>query len=64
MFFKKKEAGSDGRLLAVQTGLVVPVSEVDDPVFAQSILGGGVAIRPARTTGWRSLCILASTPWN
>ena len=46
MFFKKKEAGSDGRLLAVQTGLVVPVSEVDDPVFAQSILGGGVAIRP------------------
>lgn len=33
MFFKKKEAGSDGRLLAVQTGLVVPVSEVDDPVL-------------------------------
>ena len=43
MFFKKKEAGSDGRLLAVQTGLVVPVSEVDDPVFAQSILGAGHA---------------------
>lgn len=49
MFFKKKEAGSDGRLLAVQTGLVVPVSEVDDPVFAQSILGGGVAIRRKET---------------
>lgn len=52
MFFKKKEAGSDGRLLAVQTGLVVPVSEVDDPVFAQSDSGRRRCNPPGRKRGF------------
>lgn len=37
----------DGRTrVAFATGRVVPLAEVDDPAFAQGMLGEGVAIRP------------------
>lgn len=41
---EKEEAG--GQLLAVQSGKVVPIEEVPDPVFSQKVLGEGVAIIP------------------
>src|SRR5690349_5549817 len=33
------------------SGTVVPLDEVPDPVFAQQIVGGGVAVQPARDVG-------------
>lgn len=41
-------AVSDGslRLVAPMTGEVVPLDQVNDPVFSGGVLGGGVAIRP------------------
>lgn len=34
-------------LLSPVNGTAVPMSEVNDPTFAQEILGGGVAIKPS-----------------
>ena len=36
----------EGKIFAVQSGLVIPITEVNDDVFAQKMLGDGVAIRP------------------
>lgn len=39
---------SEGHLrVAFATGQVIPLSDVDDPAFAQGMLGEGFAIRPA-----------------
>ena len=34
-------------VLAAQTGKVIPLEEVKDPVFSESILGSGIAIIPS-----------------
>lgn len=47
MFFKKKEtAPSKPELLAVQSGEIVDVATLPDPVFAEKILGDGYAVLP------------------
>ncbi|MEI6271514.1 MAG: PTS glucose transporter subunit IIA, partial [Chloroflexota bacterium] len=35
-------------LLAPFAGRVVPLSDLSDPVFAQGIMGGGIAIDPVQ----------------
>lgn len=47
--FKKKEAGN-GQIFATQNGKAIPITEVPDPVFADKILGDGVAMLPASST--------------
>ncbi|MBE6828836.1 PTS sugar transporter subunit IIA [Caproiciproducens sp. R1] len=42
----KKDNHAEGKIFAVQSGLVIPITEVNDDVFAQKMLGDGVAIRP------------------
>ena len=44
MFGGKKEAAE---VLSPVSGSVVPLSEVNDPAFAQEILGKGVAVKPS-----------------
>lgn len=44
MFGGKKEAAE---VLSPVSGQVVPLSEVNDPAFAQEILGKGVAVKPS-----------------
>ena len=44
MFGGKKEAVE---VLSPVSGQVVPLSEVNDPAFAQEILGKGVAVKPS-----------------
>lgn len=56
MLFKlKKQTTKDnhdgeGKIFAVQSGLVIPITKVNDDVFAQKMLGDGVAIRPESGT--------------
>ncbi|MCI1966491.1 MAG: PTS glucose transporter subunit IIA [Oscillospiraceae bacterium] len=56
MFFKRKKSNDKklrkgtGMIFAVQSGAVVPVTEVSDEVFAKKILGDGVAIKPEAGT--------------
>jgi PTS system glucose-specific IIA component len=38
-------------VLSPLPGTVLPLGEVPDPVFAQQIVGGGVAVQPARDDG-------------
>lgn len=46
-FLKKKEPVQlDEKLYAVATGNLVPISEVNDPVFSQKMMGDGFAIIP------------------
>lgn len=44
--FSRKKQQQEVSLLAPLTGTVVPLSEVPDPVFAQKVVGDGVAISP------------------
>ncbi|MDF2684234.1 MAG: glucose transporter subunit [Brevibacillus sp.] len=44
LFSRKKQ--QEVTFLAPLTGAVVPLSEVPDPVFAQKVVGDGVAIQP------------------
>lgn len=44
-FFKKKEEGFT--VYAPVAGKVVPLSDVPDPVFAEGIMGKGIAIEPS-----------------
>ena len=49
MFGKWKRLSSspaDIHIIAPVSGVVIPLSELSDPTFAQGILGKGVAIRP------------------
>lgn len=48
MFFKKKEAHAPSQpvLFAVQNGVISPVEELPDPVFAEKVLGDGYALLP------------------
>lgn len=48
-FFKKKEAPKC-EFIAPQTGTVVKLEEVPDPVFAEKMLGDGVATIPTENT--------------
>ncbi|WP_207696057.1 PTS system, sugar-specific IIA component [Enterococcus sp. DIV0212c] len=46
-FLKKKEpAQLNETLYAVATGQLIPISEVNDPVFSQKMMGDGFAIIP------------------
>ncbi|WP_067727871.1 PTS sugar transporter subunit IIA [Oceanobacillus damuensis] len=45
--FKKKEAIKDITLVAPVSGKLVSLEEVPDPVFAEKMMGNGVAIEPA-----------------
>lgn len=45
LFSRKKQ--QEVTFLAPLTGTVVPLSEVPDPVFAQKVVGDGVAIQPS-----------------
>lgn len=45
LFSRKKQ--QEVTLLAPLTGAIVPLSEVPDPVFAQKVVGDGVAILPS-----------------
>lgn len=42
MFFKKKES----KIKAYATGKVIPITEVQDTVFSQKMMGDGLAIYP------------------
>lgn len=44
--FSRKKKQQEVTILAPLTGVVVPLSEVPDPVFAQQVVGDGVAIDP------------------
>lgn len=48
--FRKKEAAQPGQIFATQNGKAVPITEVPDPVFADKILGDGVAVLPTSST--------------
>jgi sugar PTS system EIIA component len=39
------------QVLSPVSGTVVPLSEVPDPVFAQAMVGPGIAVQPERTAG-------------
>lgn len=41
---------NDNSLVAPITGQIVPLSEVDDPIFAEEMMGQGIAIKPSDTT--------------
>lgn len=45
--FSRKKQQQEITFLAPLTGTVVPLSEVPDPVFAQQVVGDGIAILPA-----------------
>ncbi|MFD1899829.1 PTS sugar transporter subunit IIA [Enterococcus termitis] len=46
-FLKKKETPQiNETLYAVTTGKVIPISEVNDPVFSQKMMGDGFAVIP------------------
>ncbi len=47
--FKKKQK-EEPVLTAYVSGPVIPVTEVDDPVFSSGALGDGIAIRPENDT--------------
>lgn len=47
---KKKEAAAEPRLYAPLTGECMPIDKVPDPVFADKILGDGVAVLPTDGT--------------
>lgn len=49
MFFKKKQK-EEPVLTAYISGPVIPVTEVNDPVFSSGALGDGIAIRPESDT--------------
>ncbi len=40
----------DSKIMAQQTGRAVPITEVPDPVFAEKVLGDGIAIIPTSNT--------------
>lgn len=44
--FSRKKQQQEVSFLAPLTGTIVPLSEVPDPVFAQKVVGDGVAILP------------------
>lgn len=46
MFGSKKEETSENTLLAVATGKVVPLAKVPDKMFADKLIGDGIAIFP------------------
>lgn len=54
MFFKrnhqKQENEHRGQIFAAQNGNVIPVSQVSDEVFAQKVLGDGIAVQPESGT--------------
>ena len=41
---------NDNSLVAPITGQIVPLAEVDDPIFAEEMMGQGIAIKPSDTT--------------
>ena len=41
-----KKASEKHSIMAQQTGRVIPLEEVKDPVFSQKVLGDGIAILP------------------
>ena len=45
-FFKKKDEAPNKALKAFLSGKVIPIEEVNDPVFSAKILGDGLAIEP------------------
>jgi len=45
-FLKKKTEEINPTLYAVATGTMVPISEVQDPVFSQKMMGDGYAVLP------------------
>lgn len=51
MLFGRKKKSADnthpGEIFAVASGEVVAITEVPDPVFAEKVLGDGVAVRPS-----------------
>ena len=50
-FFKRKEKVETGKeLKAYVSGQVIPITEVNDPVFSSKALGDGIAIRPSGNT--------------
>lgn len=46
----KKKGNPAGQVLAPLSGKAVPITEVPDPVFADKILGDGVAVIPTSST--------------
>ena len=52
LFKEKKEAETqefDGKVVAPISGRLLPLSEVPDEVFAQKMIGDGVAIEPSES---------------
>ncbi len=49
--FKKKQVGPQkNRLVAVADGKVIPMEQVNDPVFSGKLMGDGVAVIPTGNT--------------
>lgn len=46
------------QILSPMTGTVLPLADVPDPVFAQEIVGAGLAVQPALDSGW----VIAGAP--
>ncbi len=45
-FFKKKKA-PETKLYSPTAGTLIPLAQVDDPVFSQGMMGPGLAVEPA-----------------
>ncbi len=45
-FNRKKDTEPVKELTAYVSGSVIPITEVNDPVFSSKSLGDGIAIRP------------------
>ncbi|WP_445266948.1 PTS sugar transporter subunit IIA, partial [Staphylococcus aureus] len=43
---KKNEVVENNTMYAVANGTVIPISEVNDPVFSQKMMGDGYAVVP------------------
>ncbi|WP_339148136.1 MULTISPECIES: PTS glucose transporter subunit IIA [unclassified Sutcliffiella] len=50
LFGSKEEVKTEEVLVAPITGKIIPLEEVPDPVFAQKMMGDGIAIEPTEGT--------------
>ncbi|SUP52859.1 Glucose-specific phosphotransferase enzyme IIA component [Weissella viridescens] len=61
-FKKKHELIDDERIFAVASGELIPLQDVDDPVFSQGMMGRGYGVNPVEMQLCKHRCLLKS-PW-
>lgn len=47
MFFRKKKKGKEMEVKACFSGKIVPLEKVNDPMFADRVMGDGIAVEPS-----------------